>query len=285
MKTIFIKGSLLAFFLSVLFISCQQEEEVMNVADDQEEESILESTSVSETESDDILEVMYLAESDLLEEMSGGRVEHKVCATITHDEENKQIIIDFGDGCTGPRGRRRSGKIIITYSSEVGDNIANRIITFENYFVNNKGITGMIELRDVSKNEEGNWVCTKRVTDLTITFPNGQSITFNGSRTREWIGDAGDDDPTNNLYRITGSLSGIATNGRSFTNEITEPVIIDWSCAAEGKLARIAGRIRMTKLSGFGERVRVIDYGDGECDNIITITTLRRVYTIIANDN
>lgn len=261
------------------FQSCQQEEKP-TIANDQEEEAVLETISTTDIESDDIDEITNLAEADVMDGMSGGKKIHLLCAIVTRDEENKTITIDFGDGCKGPRGRTRRGKIIIAYSSEIGDNMANRIITFENFYVNNKGITGMIELRDVSINANGNFVCTKRITDLKITFRNSESITFNGSRTREWIAGAGDDDPQNNVFKITGSLSGVSTKGRSFTHEIVEPVIVDWSCVAEGNLARVSGRIRLTKLFGFGDRTRIIDYGDGACDNEVTIITIKRTYKI-----
>ena len=179
-----------------------------------------------------------------------------------------------------PYGRERKGKIIIKYSTEIGDNIANRIITFEDFFVNNKGVSGTIELRDVSVNASGNLQSVKKLIELTISFPNGESMVYNGSRTREWISGAGDDDPTNNVYRITGSVEGKSTNGRSFTHEIVEPIIADWSCAAQGKFARVAGVVEMTRLGGYTNRKRTVDYGDGECDNTIVVTTFRRTYTV-----
>jgi hypothetical protein len=41
------------------------------------------------------------------------------CPVITHDVLNTKIIIDFGDGCVGPYGRERRGKIIVTYSHDL----------------------------------------------------------------------------------------------------------------------------------------------------------------------
>ena len=140
--------------------------------------------------------------------------------------------------------------------------------------------THMVELRDVSINANGNLQSTKRLRDLTITFPNGQKVVYNGSRTREWLAGAGDDDPTNNKYKITGTVTGESTTGRSFTQEIVEPIIADWSCAAQGNFARVSGVVEMTKLNGYSVRKRTVYYGDGECDNVITITTFRRTYTV-----
>lgn len=276
MKTKFLKSIyVLALAAGLMLVACN--EDGLRQGSDEEEEQTMEAASVGEEASDDALEIAYEAELEL---SAGGRKKVSDCPVVTKDVENKKITVDFGDGCIGPHGRERSGKIIITYSGEIGDSIANRIITFENFFVNNKGVTGTIELRDISINNAGNLQSVKRLIDLTITFPNGESIVFNGDRTREWLSGSGDSDPANNVFRITGSIAGESTTGRSFTHEITVPVISDWSCAAQGNFARISGRVEMTKLGGYKNRKRIVDYGDGECDNIITVITIRRTYTV-----
>ena len=277
MKSTLLKPISAFLFAIIILVSCDREES-FNKGTEQEEEQVIESASISEDASDDVLEIASQAEAELV--ASGGRVASKLCATVTHDKANKTVIIDFGDGCVGPYGRERKGKIIVKYSSVIGDNIANRIITFDGYFVNNKGVTGTIELRDISVNGSGNLQSIKRLVDLTITYPNGESMVYNGSRTREWISGAGDDDPSNNVYRITGSVEGKSTNGRTFTHEIVEPIIADWSCAAQGNFARIAGVVEMTRLGGYTNRKRTVDYGNGECDYIIVVTTFRRTYTV-----
>ncbi len=261
---------------AMFLVSCDNNSDSQGTAT--EEEQTLESASIGEDESDDALEIAYQSEVQLVS--IGGRLKTDLCAEVTNDEVNKIITIDFGDGCVGPRGKTRKGKIFIAYSNVLGDSLANRIITFENYFVNNKGITGTIELRDRSINLEGNLQSVKKLIDLTVTFPNGHYIVFNGSRMREWLSGYGDGDPANNVYRITGSVEGISTTGRSFTHTIVEPIIADWSCAAQGNFARISGVVELTKLKGYSVRKRTVDYGDGECDNVITITTFRRTYVV-----
>ena len=143
MKTNLLKSMYATIFMAAMFlVSCD------NNADQQgtetEEEQTLESASISEDETDDVLEITYQTETELVS--TDGRVRTTSCADVTNDTENNIITIDFGDGCVGPHGRTRKGKIFIAYSSGLGDSLANRIITFENYFVNNKGITGTIEL-------------------------------------------------------------------------------------------------------------------------------------------
>jgi len=276
MKTKFLKQILLLGVASLMMVACERDER-MSQGSSEEEEQTLESASISEDASDDALEMVGQAETQIAS--VSGRVS-TMCAVITKDTELKTITIDFGEGCIGPYGRERKGKIIISYSGAVGDSLANRIITFDGYFVNNKGITGKIELRDISINEAGNLQSTKRLVDLRVTFPNGEYVVFNGSRTRELISGYADNDRANNIYRITGSVSGQSTTGRSFTQEITTPIISDWSCAAQGNFARVSGVVEMTSLGGYVSRKRVVDYGNGECDNVITVTTFRRTYTV-----
>lgn len=271
--------SAILFMATLFLVSCDNEDPQ---GTELEEEQTLESASIGEDATDDALEIAYQSEAQLVS--SGGRVKSDLCAEITNDKVNNIITIDFGDGCVGPHGRTRKGKIFIAYSHELGDSLANRIITFGDYFVNNKGITGTIELRDRSINDAGNLQSVKRLIDLTITFPNGDQTVFNGDRTREWLSGDGDGDPANNVYKITGSINGVSTTGRSFTHEIVEPIISDWSCAAQGNFARISGVVEMTKLNGYSVRKRVVDYGDGECDNLITITTFRRTYVITVDN-
>jgi hypothetical protein len=262
-----------AFLMAATMIGCKDRSE-----DFSDEEAITENSAIGDNEADDASQISYSGEFD----SKTGRTEKSLpsCAIVTNDKDKKMLTIDFGSGCVGAYGRTRSGKIIILYNSTLGDSLANRTITFDNYKVNNKSITGMIELRDISKNVEGNLQATRRVTDLKITFPNGKFVTFNGSRTREWIAGAGDTDATNNKYRITGTLTGISSTGRTFTHEITVPVIVDFACAKAGKFARVAGVVETTKVGGFGERKRTVNYGDGTCDNEITVITFRRTYTI-----
>lgn len=280
MKTKFSRLMLMMIAAAIMTVSCEREESISQGSDEEEEQTI-ETASVSEDASDDALEMVSIAETQI--NNPGGRIASS-CAVVTRNKEDKQIIIDFGDGCVGPYGRERKGKIIITYSGIVGDSIANRMITFDQYFVNNIGVTGTIELRDISINDDGNLQSTKRLVDLKATFPNGEYIVFNGSRTRELISGYADDDRSNNVYRITGSVSGSSTTGRSFTHSITTPVVANWGCAAEGGFARVSGVVELTKLGGYGSRTRIVDYGDGTCDNTITITTFRRKYEVTVEE-
>jgi hypothetical protein len=280
MKTSFLKSTLLAVLFAALTLSsCDNENRLRD--NEQEEAMLAENAAVAENESDDLLEITDQVEVFLGESARAraGTWDYP-CAVVTNDELNNVITIDFGTSCIGPYGRERSGKIFIAYNGEVNDGISNRIITFENYVVNNKGVSGSVELRDIQENTDGTVQSTKKLVAFTITFPNGESMVYNGSRTRLWLEGVRDGDPSNNVFEITGTVEGIGSNGRTFSHKIVEPIIADWSCAAAGNFARVSGIVEIEKLSGFVSRKRTVDYGNGECDSTITVTIGSRTFEI-----
>jgi hypothetical protein len=260
--------------VSAIFVSCKDdaEEEVT----EQEEVQIANESSSSESLTDEELQAM---EEELVQNPKGGRIAGSGCATVTWNESAKTVTIDFGDGCVGVYGRERSGKIIITYGGEFGDHLANRVVTFEDYFVNNKQITGSIEMRDFNVDGNGNLTATRKRINLTIHFPDGNTFTSNGSTTVTWIEGGGDEDTSNDKLSITGSYTGVSSRGRTVTHTILEPIIVSYACYADGGFARIDGKTEL-KIAGQHERIRIVDFGDGTCDETITITVNGRVYII-----
>ncbi|MCU0418752.1 MAG: hypothetical protein MUC38_03770 [Cyclobacteriaceae bacterium] len=284
MKMFVLKPAVVLCWVALFALaSCDNELDLRN--NETEEAQIAENASLGENETDDVLEMLDEVES-ALDPNAGGRTAgwKYPCAQVTNDAQARIITIDFGDGCAGPYGRQRRGKIFIAYSGAINDGVSNRIITFGNYVVNNRGLSGTIELRDISTNTDGTVQSVKRLTNLTVTFPNGGSMVYNGSRTRTWLEGVRDGDPTNNVFEITGSIEGVATNGRTFTHRIIEPIISDWSCRAAGNFARVAGVVEVERLKGFVSRKRTVDYGDGTCDNQITVTIGNRTFVVTVQE-
>jgi hypothetical protein len=276
--TRFIHISLIAM-AATLAQSCQDDNET-NLSEQEELEAAEYSTLADNTFDDE----SEMFDEVIGDENAGGRKKTDPCATVTRDEVAKTITIDFKDGCVGPYGRKRSGKIIIKYSGTFGDNTANRIITFENFYVNNRKITGQVELRDFNRNADGNLTATRKLVDYTVTFPNGKSIELNGSTTREWIAGEGDDIAGNEVIRITGSYEGSTSRGRSFTRTIIEPVIADFNCRTSGGFLRVAGSHELTWKNLKKSGSRIVNYGTGECDNEITVTINGKSHTITVNE-
>jgi hypothetical protein len=210
---------------------------------------------------------------------NGGRVQGQ-CVVVTNDTAAKTVTLDFGDGCVGPHGRVRSGKVIITYGGTFGDSLANRVITFSNYVVSNKKISGTIELRDFNLNAEGHLTSTRKMINVKIEYPNGQTTTLNGVTTREWIEGQGDGNIENDVIKLTGYFEGTSTSGRSFKHNIVQPIISSFSCRSQGGFLRVSGVTEETISNGRRTRIRTVNYGDGTCDNIINVTINSKAISI-----
>jgi hypothetical protein len=263
---VFTRFSAATFILgSALLFSCEKE----NVQPLTEQEGIQIAESSSSLESATLEEIQSI-EQTIIENPEGGRTAAG-CATVTRDVANKTITIDFGSGCVGPFGRERKGVIIVHYGGAFNDHRANRVITFENYFVNNKSVSGTIELRDVNL-LNGHLTYTRKHRDLKVTFPAGHSVTSNGTTTVTWLEGEGDNDVTNDVYTITGAYTGITSRGVTITRTITEALVVNIKCLSEGGFSIVAGKIEVKVTNRKREQVRIIEYGNGTCDQTITLS-------------
>ena len=265
---------LLAFALQ----SCDNKENLATISTEEQLELVDNSNEAETMTDEDILVIDSVVDKSA---SSGGRVaEYLACAAVSRDEEAKTIIVDFGEGCVGPHGRERSGKVIITYGGVFGDGLANRTITFEDYYVNNRNITGEILVGNFNRNDEGHLTSTRTLKDYTVNYPDGNSLVINGATVREWIAGEGDGLLNTNVFRITGSHEGVSTRGRTFSHTITVPIIADFGCWMSGGFMRTTGVRELVISNADRSRVRTVDYGDGTCDNEVTVTINGNVHTV-----
>ncbi len=255
---------------SVLLFACQEDVEQADTdADDTYASESAEGEALLEGEVDELLQ--FSVEAATVAE--NGRLQSSFCATRTVDEASNTVTLDFGDGCTGPvYGRLRTGKVIIRYEGERSGADVNRTITFENYSVNERGITGMIETERATDGQTS--VAMRKLTDLTVTYKDGKTTVLNGTEQRQWTEGRGDGNPSNDIFEITGTLEGVDRAGRSFTSVIVEPITVNTGC---DKYVRVSGTKEVT--TGRNQKYTT-DFGDGSCDNVITVTTPRRTFDI-----
>ena len=187
--------------------------------------------------------------------------------TIEYPENTpfpRVITIDFGTGdCTTQDSVIRSGKIIVTTTAFFLEKGAERIVSFENYTVNDFQIEGTHTITNMGKNDAGNLV-RKIEIDGKVTTPDGKIISRTSVREREWI--KGVKTPLffwDDVFSITGYASGVNRDGVAYTSEITVPLIKARNCrwVQEGESTITAENATI-----------VINYGDGACDNIATVT-------------
>ena len=260
-------------FASAFMLEGCKDDEVKDLSD-QDEVSVISNATIADNSVDE--EVTNADE--IIAATAGGRKSTE-CPTVTRNESDHTIVIDFGTECVGSRGRTRSGKVIVTYTGTFGDGMANRVVTFENFFVNNRQIEGTIYLRNFNRNDAGHLTAERELEDYKVTFENGGYYIINGTTIRELL-EGEDDVPGNEVWSVTGSYDGIASNGVEFTRTITTPIIANISCWASGGFLRTKGVLEMTITNSVRTRTRVVDYGDGTCDNTVTVTVNGKTYTI-----
>ncbi len=200
------------------------------------------------------------------------------CATVTLDTISMPhvLTIDFGEvNCLCNDGRYRRGKIIITFTGRYREPGSVRTHGFDNYYVDDNKIEGSKVLTNMGFNDNGNIWFTIEVEGTIILADeteNGGIITWNASKQREWVEGYETFRRRDDVYLITGTASGVAPSGFGWSRVITNALRRELSCRFF-----VSGTIEITPEN---KPVRILDFGDGECDNIATVTINGKTHTI-----
>lgn len=198
------------------------------------------------------------------------------CPTITFTPADltfpKDLVIDFGTSCTGTDGVIRSGKILAHLTKSYIDSGSVTTITFDNFYINSRQITGTETITNMGRNYAGHLVFEVQVQNGNYYSPDGVT-SYNSEQQREWI--AGEStllDPMDDVYLITGNADGTTTDGTNFTVVITSPLQVAVGCAWIE-----SGTLEITQQNF---PVITLDYGTGDCDNIAVATCSGYTVTI-----
>ena len=281
---------IIAFVL--LLASCKKDSEtvVLDATDTQN----VNSESVSDSYSDESTDMANISVAGAGSQYAG-RSEGDIaglkdiddkfkCATVTiertlnistQERPVGKITIDFGTtDCADGRGVVRKGKIIINYVGArfaVGSTI---ITTFEGFSRNGVKIEGVHTLTNVQATVSSNPKFTVAIVGGKLTFADGKIITREQSFTREWQRAS---NPTQDKWVVSGSASGTNKNLKKYEMVITKDLVYSRACAISDKVfIPVSG----TKVFTTDNKTFTVDYGDGACDNIITVSTAAGSKTI-----
>lgn len=186
--------------------------------------------------------------------------------TVTPEGPNfpKTIVVDYGDqGCTGPRGRLRQGRIIITQSALMNQSGAVRTVAFDNHRVDGVAVQANVTLTNTGVDAQGNASFSRTVQNGSLAYPNGQTATWSSSHTVTQTAGGNTTIRTDDVFRISGAINGVNRRGADFNMTITEPLVKAGNCSWI-----TAG----VKTFTVGDLIRTLNYGDGACDNEATLT-------------
>ena len=119
--------------------------------------------------------------------------------------------------------------------------------------------------------------------DGTVTFGDGKDITRHHDLTREWFRAPL---PVNDEWHTLkgGEAYGSGKNGGTYQMHITKDLIHKISCLAEKVFIPVSGTKELTVTNANNDTKQyTVDYGDGTCDNEITVTINNKEKTIAVN--
>jgi hypothetical protein len=200
------------------------------------------------------------------------------CCTVTFTPNDlvtypKDVVLDYGTSCTGIDGITRSGKILVHLTKSYIDSTSVTTITFDNYYVNSRHITGTEIITNLGTNLSGHMVFNVEIQNGNLYSPDGVTV-YNSVQQREWIeGDGTLLDPTDDVYLITGTASGTTTDGINYSLTITTPLRVAVGCPWIE-----SGRADITEPN---IPVITMDYGSGSCDNQAVATCGGYTFNIV----
>jgi len=204
------------------------------------------------------------------------------CRTVTFDTSKTVYphvrTIDYGSGCTGEDGITRKGKRITTFYASDSTAAPGTMVTqttFENYYVGDINITGTVTVY-IDSSSTADTLKLKMVANRTLTSSDGDLRTINGATYWKMI--AGNNTTTrhDNVWQITGSLSGNETlDGATqitwtslidAANPVIKPVVCDHRTQGAMDI-----QLNIT-TGGNATFTEHLDYGNGACDNAATLS-------------
>lgn len=281
-------AALTTTILSVLITSCAKEESGTGTTD-QEEIEVSRTTNSANTEAEAIFGGLFDdvlgANNDVGIAGTGvfyGRMDTMTpvptCYTVTVDHPNQsffpvKITVDFGqNGCSGPDGRVRRGKIITTYTARLTNPGATATTVFDTFSVDNVKVEGNLRITNTGTQNANERSFTLEVTDGRLTWLNGNYTKWNSTRTITQIVGVQTPSPLDDILKIEGSAQGQALRGNllvGWQSTITEPLIRRFSCRYI-----VRGRISSVRLNSNTNSpwTAILDFGNGLCDNQAVLT-------------
>jgi hypothetical protein len=189
-------------------------------------------------------------------------------ATSTKEWPVGTITISFDSAACSNKGVTRKGQIIIHYSGHRYSPGAERSITFNNYVRNKHSIEGTYTIKNVSVSDTTDLKFEVILVGGKITFPDGTTITRDQDITHEWVRAS---NPINDKWiRLAGgTASGTGRKGHSYSMVILKDLVITRACEVNNDVEiPVSGEKKVTTDS----KEYTIDYGDGTCDEVVTIT-------------
>jgi hypothetical protein len=263
MKKLFFTSLLVVATVGLIFTGCKKDQP------DEETDSATDN-ALSEGTYSDVKNIADEAQDKngiVNYRFAGSNAILSACATVTYDTTvtPRVVTIDFGTtGCLCKDQKTRKGKIIITYTGQFKDSGKVVTVSFSNYFVQGNRVEGSKTW--TNKGRIGGFITYDIVVDGRITKADGTVITWASTRRWQWTKGESTMGRIDDEYTIlAGSTSeGTHKNGGHYKATVTKDLVRRVSCHQF-----VSGVVEFTPDS---KPTRTIDFGNGDCDDIATVS-------------
>jgi hypothetical protein len=264
----------------ILFSSCQDDDPIAT-----DERTASTQAVNDEALTDDLFEDLDALSMEAIMETESGRISSEgsllindcVSRTVERAQDqsfSKTVTLTFDGTCEGPKGRIRTGTMLIDHSINFMNSTYTLSTTFQDFSINGHKIEGT---RTLVYTAEENKVVSVNITLINgkITLEDGSVITRNGNFIRKINRESGE-------VSLSGSASGTNRNGLDYIMEISSPLTFKQACATDGVYMPVQG---VKRISRAGKADITLNYGSGECDKNLVITADGEERTIEVNIN
>lgn len=201
--------------------------------------------------------------------LKGGENPLAACAEVIIDSSGTSnlMIIDFGtQPCLGFDGRYRTGRILIEYDKllEFKEKGSYRYITFSSYEIDGYKVYGTKRIINLGADQNGDYYYqVKRVDSVYVSDDDGY-IRGTSDRRMTWYKGFSTPQTSDDAYRLSGSGVFYRYDDSKYTTEIARPLVVALNCnwITEG----------IINIYPDGATQRVLDYGEGGCEDDATIS-------------
>ena len=275
MKTIKIQ-SLFSFLMiaAVLFFSaCSEDEPSISLTE--QEKSDYESEQAAENLFDAVESITNSAAQ--YNASSGGRIAQSedkeiACAEISIIEN--QLTINFGEeGCVGPDGKTRKGKVIVIFEGTWLTTDFIITTTLKDFYIDDVKVEGTrYEMNKGFNQETSTWTNEVKIKEGKVIWPNETFATRESVRTHEFSFNT---ETKEFELTVEGEAAGTNVLGDYYESNITEPLVFRSSCLLEGKYLPSSGTSKITFPENEEKSDVSINFGSGDCDNKFVVEVER----------
>lgn len=267
----------LALVAGISFYACEKENDDTNNDDNSNDENTTELTTTS-TEDNNTADALF---NDVFQTSTGvisaaeqekgvnkngpgeGLMQQDSCASISislsaDSSHIDTIIVDYGDNSSClTDGRVRQGKLNIYLDGKFRTSGTTATVVLEDYSIDGYQIEGSKSITNNGFTMGQSFTYSVEVSNASITTPEGDVISWESSRTQTL-------DISTSQLSIDGTMSGTDREGTNYDLEIIESIILKHDCRyiTEG----------VFEITPEGKTTRTVDYGDGTCDSLATVS-------------